>query len=218
MNHGDVTGSGRHDLDVWHVRLASGETRRLTLDELDAAFHAGTIDAHTPVLPPGALSCWAPLGMVAGLDASPLPTPTPNSITPLAFDTFATESSADLGSPDSACELDAEVLALRPRRGRKILGVMTALVVVAGLGLAAFRAKPTLQRALASRDGARVAITTEARVAPTPAAPSPAPAPPRVIPTVLASALPDAPQTEAEKKAAAAEARKSKRAQQKRRK
>jgi hypothetical protein len=39
-----------------------------------------------------------------------------------------------------------------------------------------------------------------------------------VIPTVLASALPDAPQTEAEKKAAAAEARKSKRAQQKRRK
>ena len=238
MTHqADVTGSGRHPLDTWHVKLANGETRALSLDELDAAFHEGWIDERTPVLAAGAIR-WAPLGEVAGLDGTPPPPSMPNSIAPLAFDTFGLDSNAgddipfDLDVPIDA-ESDADVLAFRPRRGRKILGIMTAMIVVAGLGFVGFRATPALQRAIASRDGgrsARVAAEAKPQAAPPPApapAAAPPPATPEAIPTILATALPNAPAStakaledkkaadEAEKKAAA-EARKAKRPPQKR--
>ena len=228
MNQGDVTGSGRHNLDIWHVRLADGETRALSLDDLDAAFQAGWVDERTPVLASGAIH-WAPLGEVAGLDAAP-PAPVssmPNSIAPLALDNFIP---FDLDAPIDA-ESDAEVQAFRPRRARKLLGVMTAMIVVAGLGFAAFRAKPALQRALASRGGGHsapvTAVATEAKPPAAPVAPAPVPAPAPVsteaIPTITATALPNAASSAEDKKAAAeaekkaaAEPRKAKRAPQKR--
>ena len=219
-NQNDVTGSGRHDLDIWHVKLANGETRALSLDELDAGFHEGWINEGTLVLPAGAIR-WAPLGEVAGLDETPPPVSSmPNSIAPYALDTFGADSGSDipfdLDVPLDA-ESDADVLAFRPRRGRKVLKVMTALVVVAGLGFAALRGRPALQRALASRDGAR---TSQAAAAQPPPAPSPvqaAPPPPaapiasQAIPTMTATALPNVPnvQTPAEKKAEAAKAKKA---------
>jgi hypothetical protein len=240
MNQG-VTGSGRHDLDVWHVRLAGGETRALSLDDLDAAFQAGWVDERTPVLPAGAIR-WATLGEIAGLEAVPAApiSSVPNSIAPLALDNFGLDAipadvPIDMSTPLDA-ESDAELQALRPRRGRKILGVMTTLVVVAGIGFAGFRATPAIQRALASRGGGHAAaVATEAKPAappvvaapvpvPAPApAPVPAPSPSPVIPTMSAASLPTAVVTQEEKKAAAeaekkaaAEARKAKRAPQKR--
>jgi hypothetical protein len=104
----------------------------------------------------------------------------------------------------------------RPRTGRRVLGVMTAVVLVAGLGFAAFRARPFLQRATASMAApARVGQTTTAPAAPpVVAAPvvaaPPVPAPPAVaqetpsaaakaikgqqaIPTFSPNALPNAP-------------------------
>lgn len=53
--------------DLWLVRLRNGKVRAMTLDELDAAFDAGLINALTPILPPTAKG-WTPLGIVAGLD------------------------------------------------------------------------------------------------------------------------------------------------------
>jgi hypothetical protein len=239
MNHpthpAGVTGSGRHHVDIWHVKLANGETRSLSLDELDAAFHDGWIDGRTLVLPAGALR-WAPLAEVAGLDDTPPPVSVvPNSVAPLAIDMYGLDSHAgtdhpfDLAVPIDA-ESDADFQALRPRRGRKIFGVLTAMIVVAGLGFAGFRATPALQRALASRGGGRAArVTVEAKpvappvqppasVAAPPAAPAaaPAPAPVDAVPTMSAAALPNAVLTPAEEKKAAAEAKKAKRASQKR--
>ena len=55
-------------LDLWRVQLGTGEIRAMSLDALDDAFQAGTIDEGTPVLAPGATS-WAKLADAAGLDA-----------------------------------------------------------------------------------------------------------------------------------------------------
>ncbi|MDB4934850.1 MAG: hypothetical protein JWP87_1822 [Labilithrix sp.] len=216
-------------LDIWNVKLANGETRALTLDELDAAFHDGWIDGRTLVLPAGAIR-WAPLAEVAGLDDAPPPVSSvPNSFPPLALDTFGLDSHTgaalplDFDAPIDA-DSDADLLALRPRRGRKIFGVLTAMIVVAGLGFAAFRAKPALQRALASRDGggaARVAVEAKPVApvqppAPVVAAPARVPPPAEAVPTMSLTALPNAALTPAEEKKAAAEAKKAKRAPQKR--
>lgn len=53
--------------DCWRVLLLTGEVRSMTLDELDEAFQAGLIDAHTPLLPPGE-TAWTRVGVAAGLD------------------------------------------------------------------------------------------------------------------------------------------------------
>lgn len=53
--------------DLWLVRLRTGKVRAMSLDELDAAFEAGVINALTPLLPPNE-SVWTRLGVVAGLD------------------------------------------------------------------------------------------------------------------------------------------------------
>ncbi|MDB5214582.1 MAG: hypothetical protein JWO86_2509 [Myxococcaceae bacterium] len=206
--------------DTWHVKLANGETRALSLDELDTGFHDGWINERTMVLAAGSTR-WAPLGEVAGLDETPAPVAsTPNSIAPFALDSFDIDVALDSSS-------GADLVAFRPRRGRTVLKVMTALVVIGGLGFAGFLGRPAVQRALASR-GHASSVTADAKVTPTPpapvAAPAPSPAPADAVPTLGAASLPNAaPLTDAEKKAAAeaekkaaAEAKKAKRAAQKR--
>jgi hypothetical protein len=233
MTHqADVTGSGRNHLDIWHVKLANGEARALSLDELDAGFHDGWITERTMVLAAGSLR-WAPLGEVAGLDATPpAVASTPNSIAPLAIDSFGLESSGtDLPFDIDVAldgDSDADMAAFRPRRGRTVLKLVTSLVVIGGLGFTGFLGRPAVQRALASR-GHTSSLAAEAKVmAPPPATPPApvvaAPAPADTVPTLGAASLPDAaPLTDAEKKAAAeaekkaaAEAKKAKRAAQKR--
>lgn len=233
MTQADVTGSGRNQVDIWHVRLASGETRALSLDELDAGFHDGWITGRTMVLAAGSLR-WAPLGEVAGLDETPpAVASTPNSIAPLAIDSFAHAPGSGSDVPfdidvalDGDGDSDGDASAFRPRRGRRVLTLMTALVVIGGLGFAGFLGRPAVQRALASR-GHTASAAAEAKVtppAPEPppavAAGAPAPVPAEAVPTLGAASLPDAaPLTEAERKAAAlaekkaaAEAKKAKRA------
>lgn len=223
-----ATSSNGDALDIWHVKLANGETRALTLDQLDAAFQEGSIDERTPVLPAGAIR-WSTLGEAAGLDETPPPVSSmPNSLAPIAFDATALDLRAFDASVELDADGDADVEAFRPRRGRKIFGVLTAMVVVAGLGFAAFRAKPALQHALASSGGGG-STTTNADTKPIdppapPATPPPAttqarPSSPSALPNVAASAAPTVADkkaaAEAEKKAAA-EARKAKRTPQKR--
>lgn len=182
------------DVDIWHVKLASGETGTLSLDELDAGFHAGWITPHTLVLPAGALR-WAPLAEVAGLDETRTPGDVmPPSIAPLAFDNFAQLDAVEL--------TDEEKDAFRSRGGRKVFGVLTALIVVAGLGYAGVRARPAVQRALASRGAthtappappAPIAIAApQALPAATTSAPAASSAPTVAVPSMVASALPNA--------------------------
>jgi hypothetical protein len=219
----DVRGSGRQQLDTWHVKLANGETRALSLDELDAGFHEGWITGRTMVLAAGS-SRWAPLGEVAGLDETPAPVASsPNSIAPFALDSFDVDVSMDSSS-------GADVATFRPRRGRTVLTVMTALAVIGGLGYAGFLGRPAVQRALASH-GHTSSVSADAKATPpTPPPPAPilasppSPAPANTVPTMGAASLPDAPPlTDAEKRAAAeaekkaaAEAKKARRAAPKR--
>ena len=53
-------------IDLWRVQLGNGEIRAMSLDALDDAFQAGTIDEGTPVLAPGAVT-WTKLADAAEL-------------------------------------------------------------------------------------------------------------------------------------------------------
>jgi hypothetical protein len=183
---GDVTSSGRHAIDIWHVKLASGESRSLSLDELDRGFDEGWISEHTLVLAPGAIH-WRPLAELAGLDETPAPVSSvPNSIAPLALDTYGADIPIDEGALDA--ESDAEVLAFKPRRGKKIFGFMTAVLLIGGLGFAGFRARPAVQRALASRAASRAPAALAAPVTPPPPPPVVATTPPPPPPVVASPA------------------------------
>src|SRR5580700_1233154 len=54
-------------VELWQVQLANGEVHPATLDQLDAAFEKGMVDANTMVFGPGA-SAWAKLGDLAGIE------------------------------------------------------------------------------------------------------------------------------------------------------
>jgi hypothetical protein len=58
------------DDDLWHVIVASGETKVLTLEQLDDLFRLDIIDADTKVWQPG-MRDWLPLSVVAGLEEPP---------------------------------------------------------------------------------------------------------------------------------------------------
>jgi hypothetical protein len=134
--------SGQHQqIEIWHVRFASGEVKPLTLDELDQAYNAGWIDESTPLLKSGSLA-WSTLGAVAGLGP---PDPMPLSIAPVSWDPSPSPVSPDLSTEIHPGDLEGMPDELKPSRaGRKIFGVLVALALVAGLGVAATRARPGL--------------------------------------------------------------------------
>jgi len=53
--------------DLWHVLLGPGETKVLSLEQVDDLFRLDIISAETPVWQPG-MTEWLPLSVVAGLD------------------------------------------------------------------------------------------------------------------------------------------------------
>jgi GYF domain 2 len=55
------------DDDLWHVRIAPDEVKRLTLEQLDDLFRLEVIEADTLIWQPG-MTEWLPLSIVAGLD------------------------------------------------------------------------------------------------------------------------------------------------------
>ncbi|HEX7672039.1 MAG TPA: hypothetical protein VF395_20735, partial [Polyangiaceae bacterium] len=71
------------DDDRWHVMIAPGEVKVLTLEQLDDLFRLEIIDENTSVRQ-SHMSGWLPLGVVAGLEAEPadpsgaVPPPVPN--------------------------------------------------------------------------------------------------------------------------------------------
>jgi hypothetical protein len=175
---------------LWYVKLPDGDVEPLTLDELDEAFQAGHVSAHTMVLAAGSTQ-WARLGELAGLDQPPpqrmapvpqalppaLPPPLqraayvpimPSSLRPVSVDL------SDFGDDD---------LSFRPKKSKKW---MFGVAVVAGvLGFAAFQAQRSgvisVNRLMAmispQSTQAVAAAPIQAPAPPPPAAPAPSPDP-----------------------------------------
>ncbi len=152
----------------------------------------------------------------------------PNSIAPMALDVNLWEidlrnlkSTGDepldllLGAPPAYAEPEPTMVLPRVQRRavRRVLGAMTTVALIAGLGCATFFARPSVERAFASSNTkSRVAMTTTI-AAPVPvAAPSVTPVPNAVpvaatpaavvpaVPTLSANDLPNAPKTKTKAK------------------
>jgi len=137
----DALPSTEPGIDLWRVQLATGEVRAMSLDALDDAFQAGTINEATPVLPPGA-TAWTKLSDAAGLEAQDAGANVP-SVAPLAVSVGDATGDATPYSrePGGAPRLDVDVepAAFKASKGRVFAGLGLAALVVAGLGFAATR-------------------------------------------------------------------------------
>jgi hypothetical protein len=141
-------------IDLWRVQLGTGEIRVMSLDALDDAFQAGTIDESTPVLAPGA-AAWSKLGDAAGLEGdAPAPASSNvNSLAPIAVDAYATGPSTRYAVPPadySLPDLDLDTLepdAFKAKKGRVYAAIGMAAMVVCGLGFAATRLAPVTSSA-----------------------------------------------------------------------
>jgi hypothetical protein len=196
--------------DDYVVKLPNGDARVMNLEELDAAFDAGKIQADSPVLAPGTVT-WTTLGVLAGLDdvAAPLPPASaplplasaplsspyesPSSMAPMAF----TPSSRDDLGVDVALDDDDGTGLVPRRRAAKVVGAIFGAVAILAVG---FAIKGAIGQALATRAG-------EAALAAQPPSPPP-PAPvalPAPSPSPVVTAAPP-PSTSAAAPAAAAPA------------
>lgn len=135
--------------DLWRVQLSTGEIRTMTLDLLDEAFQAGTIDEATPVLAPGAES-WSTLGEAAGLEAPAAVESPIHSVAPVELDSAATPTPPAFATSDAMKDLDLDSLppdAFKAKKGRVYAGIAVAAVLVAGIGFAATRLAPVTSSA-----------------------------------------------------------------------
>ena len=125
--------------ELWRVQLGTGEIRMMTLEGLDRAFDEGLIDAHVPVLAPGA-SAWTTLGEAAGLDDCPTEQQAP-SLSPVAIAPPSSRATPALESAGAPLDLDLpEDLELAPRRrGVLAAGGIGALAVAAAIAFVAAR-------------------------------------------------------------------------------
>ncbi|HEY5376916.1 MAG TPA: GYF domain-containing protein [Polyangiaceae bacterium] len=63
-----------HDDEKWHVALAPGEVKIVSLEQLDDLFRLSIVDSDTNVWQEG-MTEWQPLGVVAGIEDKPPPEP-----------------------------------------------------------------------------------------------------------------------------------------------
>lgn len=74
--------------EIWHVQMAPGEIKTLTLEQLDDFYRLDIIDEHTLVCQPGWPRAY-PLGMVAGVEAEPARTAPVPIVHPAAAQSYA---------------------------------------------------------------------------------------------------------------------------------
>jgi hypothetical protein len=165
--------------DDYVVKLPSGDARVMSLDELDAAFDAGTIHKDSPVLAPGNVT-WTTLGVLAGLDEIATPAShSPSSMAPMVF----TPSSGSELEVDTALDDDDGASFAPRRRAGKIVGVLFGAVALLAVG---FAIKGAISQTLATRAG-EAALAAQP---PAPPPPAPAPIPAPVVAAVVAAAPP----------------------------
>jgi hypothetical protein len=179
------------DAEIWQVQLASGGTGAMTLDELDAAFQAGRIDERSKVLAPGALA-WSTLGEIAGIDATPAPTP---------------RVSID-------CDVDLEALRAPARRWKRIVLIAAPIAAVIGIIATTLASRSSISVSAESAPSPPVGAAPSAPAAIVAASPAPSTTPTPTAAPVLndakkrALAAADAKREQAQKsKAIASKAR-----------
>ncbi len=148
----------------WTVMLPGGGVVTMTLDELDAAFDAGTVGPDTMVLAPDCVF-WDKLGALAGLDerSAPAAPAAEPSLRPVAIDVVHDSVEIDL---------DVELAIANASRSKKkrVAAVLAAAVVAVAVAIGAGRS--------GSEDDA---------------APATAASPPPPPPAVIAEPVPTAP-------------------------
>jgi hypothetical protein len=153
--------------DKWHVALAPGEVKIVSLEQLDDLFRLSIVDAETKVWQTG-MSEWQPLRVIAGIDDEPAPepkrshpkppsprsaappprpksvAPAPAYAAPVSFALAPTEPS--YVSPVAAVNQFASVRPLvvsqapRPaQRGGSFGRFLVGLAVVTGIGISLYR-------------------------------------------------------------------------------
>src|SRR5450755_4108392 len=63
-----------NDDEKWHVALAPGEVKIVSLEQLDDLFRLSIVDSETKVWQEG-MTEWQPLGVIAGIEDKPAPEP-----------------------------------------------------------------------------------------------------------------------------------------------
>lgn len=122
--------------DLWDVLLATGPTK-MTVDQLDAAFQQGWIDASTRVRAPGAFE-WTTLGAAAGLDGE---TETLVRDEPAAAASAESEDVAPLDEEDIETVLyeDEDRISWIPPKPRwkrkREIAIVAAFTVLMGAGI-----------------------------------------------------------------------------------
>lgn len=165
-----MSDSEQTQVELWQVQLPNGEVHPATLDQLDAAFERGMVDATTMVLGPGA-KAWARLGDLAGIEEEP---PAP-AAPPIGMDAVVGPSTLR----PLVSELDLPPFQPQSSKKRGMAIAIAALVAVGGAAVFALGHEgPT--SAVAAGSGA-----ADAQVA-TP--PKPEPPKPAAEPTPSATA------------------------------
>lgn len=124
--------------DIWLVQLPAGE-RKMTLDELDAAYQAERIDDRTLVREPG--TPWRTLGSLLGIETHP-------SVRPVSID------------------LETELPQSKARRNVIILGMPAAALVACGALLAVTKLGAATPPPLPAAAAVVVAPTVTAPISP----------------------------------------------------
>lgn len=146
--------------DVWHVKLAGGDAR-MTLDELDAAYQAGTIDEATLVRESDDAQ-WQTLGALLGVDAPSAPAPS----APVPPAPPVMEHGASL-RPIAADLDELEAHQLRPKRRGALIAAAAAALIVIGVGVAITKAGASVEKDAPKAAAAAVVAPTAVAVTPT---------------------------------------------------
>jgi hypothetical protein len=161
--------------EIWSVRLPSGDVRRGSLDELDAAFEAGHIDENALVLAPGATT-WTTLGELAGLDDAAPPASTSAPATAISIPPYSAGPNSLRPVMTDVTDLD-ELSFDGPRRRSKaplFMGIAAGVALVGGIVFAINQ----------FATGSEASAATDPVAANEIAAPPPAPPPPPAQPVV----------------------------------
>ncbi len=185
--------------ELWFVQLPSGDVRAMTLEALDAAFQAGSIDESTLVREDGEIK-WSTLADIAGMDGSEsqdaaAPPPLPPEETPVAYavtspaspvsyapayvsqpyvsqppPSYAPSSFAPSVRPVvSDLPDEDELMAFKPKKKRGVFVAVAAVGILAAAAFVAVRSSSLGQAPAAAAAPAAV----EAPVAAIPITPSP---------------------------------------------
>lgn len=170
--------------DFYSVQLASGEVKKWTLDQLDAAYRASFIDEDTYVLPKGATS-WSTLAEVVAAEPEPPSIAPPPVVADIDVD-------FDLGS---ISDDDDDLAALRrpKRRVFRTLVKLTAFAaIVGGVAFAAVK-NPALVETVRTRATAMIAKPAPFKVSVLPVAAAVAAPPVVALPQPVAAPVAAAP-------------------------